>query len=359
MGRAMNTRENAGLLGPVKVCRTDVTTLIRGCGKDGCDTEPKEQTRWAISRYSVDGRIVEFRQHSYDGREWTSAYTYDQTGLLREVETRDRTGWLSKGVYDYDPMGRLLRVVVREADGSERTAQAFSYDDQHRTKTQYFHSTPDGKDLVVSFGIEGTDTSFSTRGATSMTTLYDDQDRPVETVFRDSEHRPIIRVTLRYDNGGRLVEESQTTMKEQILPPEMMAQLNPGQLQTVKAIFGVGSVGRKNVHRYDSQGRRVETITSMGPSGFERKTMDYNDEGDLTEQILFRTFKTRHIDDQGRIVDSGESSIDEMPSSEARFSYQYDEHGNWIERIVSNRSQPDKPFAVCSVERRSLTYFTA
>jgi hypothetical protein len=168
-----------------------------------------------------------------------------------------------------------------------------------------------------------------------------------------------MRVALRYDEERRLVEQSQTTEMEETFPPEMLAQLNAAQARTVQTIFGRGSQWWKQVHRYDAAGRRVETISSWGPLGEERRTMAYNEYGDLREEKLFRGTKEISIDGEGSIVPTREHPSAGEPSSEVRFSYEYDEYGNWIERVVSGRHGPEESFSVSSVERRRITYHPA
>jgi len=211
------------------------------------------------------------------------------------------------------------------------------------------------------YSMEGSDAAVPAPGATSMTTVYDGQGRPVETVFHDSQQRALCWLKLGYDEAGRMTEETLYAASEETLPAEMLAQLNPAQLQSVKAIFGLGE-GRqqwKRVHRYDAEGRRVETAFHFGALGGERRTTAYNDHGDLSEEKTYRNARELSIDDQGRIAGGENLTTNEAPSYEARSSYQYDEHGNWIERVVSGRSQPDQPFVECSLERRSLTYHPA
>jgi YD repeat-containing protein len=194
-----------------------------------------------------------------------------------------------------------------------------------------------------------------------MTSAYDDQNRPVESLFHDSEHRTLNRVTLRYDDAGRMVEETQTTETEAALPPDMLAQSSPAQLQSVKIILGVGEGGRrwKRAHRYDAEGHQVETVVRLGALGGSWQTMAYNEHGDLSEEKSVHDSKELSVDDQGHLVQAGQSSTRKTPISEARFSYQYDEQGNWIERVISTRPDAEKPFAVSTVDRRSAAYYSA
>jgi YD repeat-containing protein len=305
--------------------------------------------------------MAQHHHHNPDGSEWISTYAYNANGLLQEIEARDTTSSVSKSIYLYDLSGRLQHVVTRLAGGTENTAQTFSYDDQRKTKTQYLDSTSGRPDSTVAYTVEGSDAAVSAPGATSMTTVYDDQDRPVETLFRDSKHRVLSRVTLRYDDAGRIVEETQTTEAEPTLPPDMIAQLNAAQLQSVKIMLGVGEGGLrwKRTHRYDAEGHRVETVVRLGALGGSWTTMAYNEHGDVSEEKSGHDSKELSVDDQGHMVEPSEPATRKSRISEGRFSYKYDEHGNWIERVISVRFEPDKPFTVSSVDRRSLTYYPA
>jgi hypothetical protein len=44
-------------------------------------------------------------------------------------------------------------------------------------------------------------------------------------------------------------------------------------------------------------------------------------------------------------------------NSEAHFTYQYDGHGNWTEKVTSNSSSAGAPFETTDTRRRTLTYF--
>jgi YD repeat-containing protein len=357
----MDDRTKAGLRGPVSVCRTDTTLFVRDCGGNTCNPEPKEQRHWAVAHYHLHGRMAQYHHHNSNGAEWISTYTYDANGLLQEIETRDAVGSVSKSIYLYDRSGCLQHVVTRLADGAENRAQTFSYDGQRKTKTRHLNSTSRSADSAVAYTIEGSDAAFSVPGAALMTTVYDNQDRPVETLFQDSKRRGLSRVTLRYDDAGRVVEETQTTETEATLPPDMLAQLNPAQLQSLKIILGVGQGGQqwKRTHRYDAEGHRVESVIRLGALGGSWKTMAYNEHGDLTEEKSAHDSREFSVDVQGHMVQPSEPPSRKTPITEARFSYQYDDQGNWIERVISSRPEAEKPPAVSSVDRRSLTYYPA
>jgi hypothetical protein len=40
-----------------------------------------------------------------------------------------------------------------------------------------------------------------------------------------------------------------------------------------------------------------------------------------------------------------------------RFEYQYDAYGNWIERVVWQRTEPNTDDRPSNIERRTITYY--
>lgn len=73
----------------------------------------------------------------------------------------------------------------------------------------------------------------------------------------------------------------------------------------------------------------------------ERETIQYGDHGNRTETT------TEH---QSR----EETTINRR---QARFTYRFDERGNWIERVTSQRHAENPDFAPCSIERREIAYY--
>ena len=73
----------------------------------------------------------------------------------------------------------------------------------------------------------------------------------------------------------------------------------------------------------------------------------YNEQGDKASEI------TRTISAGG----SGDEPPGPPEYSEARYSYQYDDYGNWTEQAVSYRSSPDGTFQSSFETRRTLTYY--
>ena len=84
------------------------------------------------------------------------------------------------------------------------------------------------------------------------------------------------------------------------------------------------------------------------------------------ERTGIETTYNEHGDKAGEITRSTEIGSEKEQSasrpglpaySEVRYSYQYDDHDNWTEEIVSYRSSPGGVFESSSGRRRTLTYY--
>jgi hypothetical protein len=102
-------------------------------------------------------------------------------------------------------------------------------------------------------------------------------------------------------------------------------------------------------YTYDAQGR----VTQIRRRIFndERVTeITYNEHGDKALEVERRA----QTGDQ-----SGQAQRPGLPSySEVRYSYEYDDRGNWTAETVSYRSSPDEAFTSPTAgRRRQLTYY--
>jgi hypothetical protein len=95
-----------------------------------------------------------------------------------------------------------------------------------KTKTLYSDLAAQLPDTHYAYAVEGTGSTYSAPGAATLTTLH---------TFCDAAGRLLSRVEFRYDADGHLIEEAQTSTAE-MLPPGMLASLNPAQLETVHAV---------------------------------------------------------------------------------------------------------------------------
>ena len=314
------------LSGPIRRCRREETY--------GQATEAP--ARVTVTEHRTDGRLARHWQRQTNG-ESTQTYEYGPTGLLLRVRFDDGVGPHSL-LYVYELDDRLARVIIQNSEGREHVFETYEYNaDGRKTRTQHLDSAliPPGTPLAWA-APEGGDGIAAVR-------------------LVDGDGRLLMRVDYLYDDSGNVIEEA-LTRTDDMLPQELVAQASPAQLAAFRALLGVDQPARVR-HRYDASGRRVESSGSLdGPGSDERKTMAYNDHGDLIASVSEKTGPSEgSIDEQGRIVPSpGEPTT---TRSETRAQYEYDARGNWTEMVVQVRSGENQEFSVRQIQRRVIEYY--
>ena len=347
----MTDRDHWGLRGAVQSCRLQRTWYSRRCGADLCENEERGDT--TLVEFRPDGSLARRWHHNPNGSEWAWMYEYDAAERLVTVRTENTAVPVPVQHYEYDSVGRLVRLVARTEDGLDRLAESYEYDATGRKrKTFYVDLTMQG--LATHYCFEGSDYGYSAPGAVTLTTLHNTRDQPIEVLFHDKAGRTLSRVEFVYDEAGHLLEEAQTIIAERLLP-EMRTEVNPAQTEAMRALLGAGGVPVRCLHRYDAQGRRIETRTAVfGALGRYWKSMAYNDHGDQSEEISEHEQRECTIDDDGRLLESPAGPS--VSRSEVRFHYDYNAR-NWIKKIVEARGGADRDFLVASIEERTLAYY--
>ena len=95
----------------------------------------------------------------------------------------------------------------------------------------------------------------------------------------------------------------------------------------------------KYTHRYDTEGRLIESKLMMMGMEVNRVTFAYDEAGNRSEEVSYN---------EGGSV------------AKAIFTREYDKHGNWTMELVSNASSWDAEFALSTptqVTRRLITYW--
>jgi hypothetical protein len=348
----MTDRERWELRGLVRSCRIERLWYLRRCGADACETDERKHVMRL--EFRADGALAWQLDQNPDGSEWKITREYDDVGRLTMVRTESVAG-IRLQVYEYDNAARLLRVLARNADGNDRIIETYEYDASGcKIKTFYVDVAAQRQETHYAWGLEGTDSAYLAPGAAKLITLYNDRDQPASLSFHDLAGHELSRVEFRYDAAGQLIEEAQTR-SEQALPPEIVASLNPAQLETVRELFVSGPNSLRRAHAYDEKGCRVETRFNLGPLGSDRKTVKYNEHGDPVVELGEHEERECAVDDEGRIDDS--SARETVRRSETRFRYEYDSQGNWVSKTVEGCAGTEGEFALSAVERRTITYF--
>lgn len=293
-------RESAGLRGPVAIC----------------ETEEVERQIFTSESFRRDGKLMERRGHSREGSEWSTLRLYDAEGRIIEEEHRGFRP--QKLTYRYDVRGRLERIDIRLADGSERVHESHLYfDDQTSAVTRYID--PPLRDTNVTVAAESMLSMAA--DAVCILTAFDRSGRPVKRVLYDADERVIRRVLLQYNQSGRLIEEGEV---------ELGGGLNPDL---------------RNSYRYDAEGRCVEVEMRWGAIGGRRQIKSYNERGDLKEERVLPL--------------KPEIELFETAPWSTVYDYEYDTQDNWTLRSAQTRGAESTAIIHTDTTRRTFEYWSS
>ena len=303
---------------------------------------------FTVARFLRDGRLSETEHHNPDGSIYWTAHSYNEDGHLTEVRGGMHGGAPTRTVYSYDILGRLVRIAGLEADGTERETEAWSYDAEGR-KTRVCRLRSAVPNVAVMYSIEGTEQGYSADGAATMVTAYNERGLPGEVRFHDTEERLLRRVTFTRNAAGWLEKEELQAGAQGFFSGE-----KPEGLDAMLAeIFGPAGVFSSTTYTYDEEGRLLERSRRMGQLSEERTTFRYSERREAIEETTEHSSREMGIGDEGAIQTVKESFI----RQHVRFRYTYDTWGNWTERVVWSRLEPNPDFQLANTERRQITYY--
>lgn len=300
------------------------------------------------------GRLIELRVHNHDGSEWVRRHTYSPAGQLLNVSSGNAGQPAIETKYSYSEDGRLL--AIRNGSLPDNPV-IFRYDENGR-KTKIQTSTP--ADYRPNFAVAGSpfevlDTPPNRPDGGSAITTYDDQDRPIMVAVRDSEGNPISRATRKYDHLGHIVEEQQVLeTPDALLPKEVREKIlaesktSLAELRNQLAQLMGGQPGPYSVvYSYDSDDHVIHTIRRVFNLE-ESIEATYNEHGDKVLEVT----RDKHI-----------GGVEEVPPprppqySEVRYSYEYDNRGNWAKESIAFRSSATSEFQPSTECQRELSYY--
>jgi len=341
------------LSGPVRTLRVEFAEW------DVSKEQWKAPRHVNVVQFNTDGSIKEDVHHNQDGSVSISKNIYDEAGHLMESQFQFNNGPVTKRRYSYNDLGRLIRSMFVDENNIERDYEVYTYDNAGRKTNLQFVLEPPGMNGRTMHGIEGTEQCYFAEGVVTITTGYDDQERPTEALFHDAEQRVVLRVTLARDTAGRLVSEqayigerlkfSVGDQAAQNMPPEDQAAV----ATMFDQFFGPGNMMSSIEYRYDDRGRRIEQLTDLSGMGEKRTSWYYDEHDNPIRQIEEDTSREMRLDESGNLHPENEKSF----KSEVRFDYQYDSQGNWTERVVSVLYERNPDFQRSNIERRQITYY--
>jgi hypothetical protein len=231
----------------------------------------------------------------------------------------------------------------------------FQYDEQGR-KTRVRKVSPSS--ILAGFAdyamlgditFEVAEAGGSLSGGGTVTTRYNENDQPIESLVRNSGGELLMKFNHNYTNG-RLISETLVIVRDFEAMRQMEERLSEndneeaqaalGQLQGLRTFLLSHPVERS--YTYDADDRVIRRLTQAGNSEDEIKTYNFKEDES-------KTYNAQGDEDWTLKIRSG--SDDER--EEFRYLYQYDSHGNWTERTEINTAQPDNP----NTQRRTLSYY--
>lgn len=345
------------LHGPVATLRKETATW----DADQQDWQPSPH--FTIISFHPNGKTSTSDTHNPGGSIAHARYLYDDSDRLAERHSWMNDEPMHRTIYFYNETGRHIRTTGINPDGSHVDSEICTYDaDGKMTKTIFLHlpgnvsdRDKDGGRMAHSTGysVDDMDIAFSAPSASMMTTVYDKQSLPAKVIFQNKDHNPVQEVLFERDAFGR-------TLSVNILVGEspfkdLVGRVPPDHREAIAAVLRqtFGPSFSRMKYTYDSRGRLLERMHTMGTLKEDRTTYHYDDLHDEPiEEISEDTSRTANISDDGTI----HYKLDKKTVQHNRFEYQYDTHGNWTERSLSCRVEPDADLQRSNIERRIIAY---
>lgn len=339
-------KQKHGLRGPVK------NVLIETAQFEEHEGQRAEKLwyRHTIS-FNRDGQVIEQANRNPDGSESRAVYEYSDSGRLLATRSFEPTGALNSEMrYIYDDNDRLAAEQHITGGGRVTAPTTYTYDDAGgKVKIQELDFPAD---VDVMIGIEGTSTTVSTRAARRVETRYDERGEALEVKVFNIDGALVSRVEITRDERGNSLEEAQyigdvfplgsctsdscSAEETAALTEEQKAEL----AAEVARLFSPGTAMSKHTHRYDVEGRLIESKLTMMGMEVSRQTFAYDEFGNRSEEVNYN--------------ESG------MLGGKTLVAREYDNYGNWTRELVSTASSWDAEFHLStpvSVTRRVITYW--
>jgi hypothetical protein len=192
-------------------------------------------------------------------------------------------------------------------------------------------------------------------GGGTVTTSYNDDCKPLESLVRDAHGQLVTRIVRSYNHIGQLIHEILSRegleLPELAIPEEYRNQITPEQHQAMREQLQEWLHGQRVLRKiersceYDDQGRVVRQ--SMFGTGSYRSDVanTYNEQGDT---IVWRMTSSGGLDSN---VEPNRHVI------EVHYVYEYDEHLNWTTQTAFYPAPAGEPSKQGSTTERALTYY--
>jgi len=353
---------------PPDIDRNQPRGPIKTCVEESTQYDGALQTQ--ISEYAPDGKMISSRWER-DGKLEHST-SDNQIQEIRDEQDRlvkfisASPGQAIKEIdYSYDAAGRILTETHNDSadrteysyapDGTMTSVQTFDPRTIERTRNSAFC----GSAWMAAFCGLGVPTGGR------VVTTYDHNKNGVDQRVLASDGQLVSHSTRKYDADEQLLEEAVVEQNFSLLmleriPAEQRELITPEQVQMMDR--GFAALSReppKTTYTYDDEGRLTRMLQRN--MAYEMlTTIRYNEHSDRIEErqkfsdiSRFGVGVPISFDSQGEPVPTKEKPEGRTVPSDnvVQYSYQYDQYGNWTERVASVADQPPR------VTRRTLTYY--
>jgi hypothetical protein len=343
--------------GPIKTC-IEESTLYDGALQSQV-SEYAPDGKMISSRWERDGKV----EHSTSDNQ-TQEIRDDQGQLVKFISTSPGQATIDID-YSYDAAGRILTEAHNEStdrteysyapDGTMTSVQTFDPRTIERTRNAAFA----GSTWMAAF------CGFGVPTGGRVVTTYDHNKNGVDQRVYTTDDQLVSHSICKYDADEQLLEEAVVEQNLGLLmleriPAEQRQLMTPEQVQMMGRGFAVLSKEPpKTTYAYDDEGRLTRMLQRN--IGFEvLTTIRYNEHGDKIEERQKFNDNSRFgvgvpvsFDSQGEPVPTEQKPEGRtLPQGNVvQYSYQYDQYGNWTERVASVEDQPAR------ITRRTLTYY--
>jgi hypothetical protein len=365
---AANQTSRAKRIYPPDVERNEPRGPIKKCVEETSAFGGSVMTH--TTEYSPDGKAISWRMERdgrliYSSADRVHTEVRDAQGLLVKSASGDRGGASQEYFYTYDGAGRMLTAT--NSENSDRTEYRYG-SDGFMTSVQTFD--PKTIEQVRNAAFDGSawdavNSGFGVPTGGQVIVSYDKNNNGTEMRVLAADGQLVTQIVRKYDADSQLLEEKPLKQNMAFLmldrmPPEQRAGVTPEWIEALNKSMA-GKKPSQTTYAYDTQGRFIKKLERN--MFFEQtKTIRYNDYGDkIVEHTTFKENLAipigvpQSFDEQGNLVPTAAPEPPERsylpPDSETRYSYRYDSHGNWTERI---ETQAD---GSSTTTRRELTYY--
>jgi YD repeat-containing protein len=346
---------DSGLRGPVRQCIERTTYPA--------DENLPERGFTSTSLYSPGGWLLQSRTEYSSGPAYVTTYTYDAAGhLLRKSSGSDDASGAGKfdTTYNYDDKGQLHSA----SSGTGSPDLTYDRDENGRKRrVEHFPVFPNAPNTgIAAMPWENSDVLFPPPSGGTVTTVYDERDRPVEGQISDASGRLMMRIVRTYDPQGKIQGDKLIPEDMQgAVQNELFGQMNDAQKKAIAKFMGNAFASGESAYKYDSEGRVVEKRLTRGAMGDELTKTAYNDHGDVSDEVTVSTPAPDldaefGIDEHGNMVPVTHPEAQDPSQNEVRYSYEYDAQGNWTKKTMSTRQDKGR-FRDSTVIMRTLSYY--